>query len=99
MRSYTSFSDQPMTGMDPRRSRHTDNMDMCFSVYTMIIVELPTYAYRRVWALLRRQAEIYGLPAINAKRFSQIMCQNALLLERTTCCTSNETGTYMQSAP
>ena len=27
-----------------------------------------TYGYRRVWALLRRQAELDGMPAINAKR-------------------------------
>ncbi len=33
-----------------------------------VIGELPTYGYRRVWALLRRQAELDGMPAINAKR-------------------------------
>ncbi|VZZ91541.1 HTH-like domain protein (fragment) (plasmid) [Escherichia coli] len=35
-----------------------------------------------VWALLRRQAELDGMPAINAKRVYRIMRQNALLLER-----------------
>ncbi len=35
-----------------------------------------------VWALLRRQAELDGMPAINAKRIYRIMRQNALLLER-----------------
>ncbi len=39
------------------------------------------YGYRRVWALLRRQAELDGMPAINAKRVYRIMRQNALLLE------------------
>ncbi|EHH5165533.1 IS3-like element IS2 family transposase, partial [Escherichia coli] len=34
------------------------------------------------WALLRRQAELDGMPAINAKRVYRIMRQNALLLER-----------------
>ncbi|EMV5903885.1 DDE-type integrase/transposase/recombinase, partial [Escherichia coli] len=38
--------------------------------------------YRRVWAQLRRQAELDGMPAINAKRVYRIMRQNALLLER-----------------
>ncbi|EMX15031.1 HTH-like domain protein [Escherichia coli P0301867.1] len=47
-----------------------------------VIGELPTYGYRRVWALLRRQAELDGMPAINAKRVYRIMRQNALLLER-----------------
>ncbi len=32
--------------------------------------------------LLRRQAELDGMPAINAKHVYRIMCQNALLLER-----------------
>ncbi|MFS9881144.1 DDE-type integrase/transposase/recombinase [Salmonella enterica] len=44
--------------------------------------ELPTYGYRRVWARLRRQAELDGMPAINAKRVYRIMRQNALLPER-----------------
>ncbi|ENR0067336.1 IS3 family transposase, partial [Escherichia coli] len=47
-----------------------------------IIGELPTYGYRRVWALLRRQAELDGMSAINAKQVYRIMRQNALLLER-----------------
>ncbi|GAB5106096.1 hypothetical protein EC2021H102_47030 [Escherichia coli] len=42
-----------------------------------VIGELPTYGYRRVWALLRRQAEFDGMPAINAKRVYRIMHQNA----------------------
>ncbi|MGK3295896.1 IS3 family transposase, partial [Escherichia coli] len=42
-----------------------------------VIGELPTYGYRRVWALLRRQAELDGMPAINAKRVYRIMRQNA----------------------
>lgn len=39
------------------------------------------YGYRRVWALLRRQTELDGMAAINAKRVYRIMQQNALLLE------------------
>ncbi|WP_284069210.1 IS3 family transposase [Escherichia coli] len=62
-----------------------------------VIGELPTYGYRRVWALLRRQAELDGMPAINAKRVYRIMRQNALLLERKNRCTAIETGTYWQS--
>ncbi|ROW49365.1 IS3 family transposase [Escherichia coli] len=66
---------------DGRRSRHSDDTDVLLRIHH-IIGELPTYGYRRVWALLRRQAELDGMPAINAKRIYRIMRQNALLLER-----------------
>ncbi|EEU3950760.1 TPA: IS3 family transposase [Escherichia coli] len=66
---------------DGRRSRHTDDTDVLRRIHH-VIGELPTYGYRRIWALLRRQTELDGMPAINAKRVYRIMCQNALLLER-----------------
>ncbi len=66
---------------DGCRSRHTDDTDVLRRIHH-VIGELPTYGYRRVWALLRRQTELDGMPAINAKRVYRIMRQNALLLER-----------------
>ncbi len=66
---------------DGRCSRHTDDTDVLRRIHH-VIGELPTYGYRRVWALLRRQTEPDGMPAINAKRVYRIMRQNALLLER-----------------
>ncbi|CCI78768.1 unnamed protein product [Klebsiella pneumoniae subsp. rhinoscleromatis SB3432] len=66
---------------DGRRSRHSDDTDVLLRIHH-VIGELPTYGYRRVWALLRRQTEPDGMPAINAKRVYRIMRQNALLLER-----------------
>lgn len=66
---------------DGRRSRHTDDTDVLRRIHH-VIGELPTYGYRRVWALLRRQTELDGMPAINAKRVYRIMRQNVLLLER-----------------
>ncbi len=66
---------------DGRRSRHTDDTDVLRRIHH-VIGELPTYGYRRVWALLRRQTELDGMPAINAKRVYRIMRQNALLFER-----------------
>ncbi|MGU3203594.1 IS3 family transposase [Escherichia coli] len=68
---------------DGRRSRHSDDTDVLLRIHH-VIGELSTYGYRRVWALLRRQAELDGMPAINAKRVYRIMRQNALLLERKT---------------
>ncbi len=66
---------------DGRRSRHSDDTDVLLRIHH-VIGELPTYGYRRVWALLRRQAELDGMSVSNAKRVYRIMCQNELLLER-----------------
>ena len=65
---------------DGRRSRHSDDTDVLLRIHH-VIGELPTYGYRRVWALLRRQAELDGMLAINAKRVYRIMRQYAPLLE------------------
>ncbi len=66
--------------MDGRRSRHTDDTDVLLRIHH-VIGELPTYGYRGYGAA-RRQAELDGMPAINAERIYPIMRQNALLLER-----------------
>lgn len=48
----------------------------------MAVADLPTYGYRRVWALLRRESERDGLPVVNAKRVYRIMRTHNLFLER-----------------
>ena len=52
--------------MDGRRSRHTDDTDVLLRIHH-VIGELPTYGYRRVWALLRRQAELDEAPNVCKK--------------------------------
>jgi len=47
-----------------------------------IIATMPTYGYRRVWAILRRSAEAEGHPAPNHKRVYRVMRVHGLLLER-----------------
>lgn len=47
-----------------------------------LIADLPTYGYRRVHALLRRQAERDGRSAPNAKRVYRVMKVHGLLLQR-----------------
>ncbi|WP_418291960.1 IS3 family transposase [Methylobacterium durans] len=47
-----------------------------------LIADLPTYGYRRVHALLRRQAERDGRPAPNVKRVYRVMKAHDLLLQR-----------------
>ncbi|HBV3402874.1 TPA: IS3 family transposase [Klebsiella pneumoniae] len=66
---------------DRRRKRKPDDTDALARIHT-VIGDLPTYGYRRVWALLRRQSETDDMAVINAKRVYRIMRQNALLLER-----------------
>lgn len=47
-----------------------------------LIADLPTYGYRRVHALLRRQAEQDGRPTPNPKRVYRVMKVHGLLLQR-----------------
>jgi putative transposase len=47
-----------------------------------LIADLPTYGYRRVHALLRRQAEEDGRPCPNPKRVYRVMKLHGLLLQR-----------------
>ena len=49
-----------------------------------VIGELPTYGYRRVWAVLRRVAEAQGLQPANHKRIYRVMKAHGLLLRRHT---------------
>ena len=47
-----------------------------------LIADLPTYGYRRVHALLRRQTEPEGRPTPNVKRVYRVMKVHSLLLQR-----------------
>ena len=47
-----------------------------------LVAELPTYGYRRVHALLRRQAQETGRAAPNQKRVFRVMKVHGLLLKR-----------------
>ncbi|KGT86187.1 transposase [Erwinia typographi] len=72
---------RPDSWQDRRRKRQPDDTDALLRIHA-VIGELPTYGYRRVWALLRRQSEAEDLAAVNAKRVYRIMRQHALLLEQ-----------------
>ncbi|RSV14057.1 hypothetical protein CA236_17020 [Sphingomonas sp. ABOLG] len=48
----------------------------------LLVADLPTYGYRRVHALLRRQAEQAGRAAPNPKRVYRVMKVHGLLLQR-----------------
>nr|WP_211287053.1 IS3 family transposase [Halopseudomonas oceani] len=65
----------------PRR-RQALNDDVLVEQIKLTVSSLPSYGYRRVWALLRRQREQQALPPINVKRVYRVMRDHSLLLER-----------------
>jgi len=66
---------------DGRRNRPTDDGELVMRIQ-QAVADVPTYGYRRVWALLRRQSETEDLAPVNAKRVYRVMRDNRLLLER-----------------
>ncbi len=49
---------------DGRRARVTDDTGLVEEIQEHV-ARLPTYGYRRIWALLRRSREQTGAPCIN----------------------------------
>jgi putative transposase len=49
-----------------------------------LAMQRPTYGYRRLWALLRRQRRAQALPPVNAKRVYRLAKAHKLLLQRYT---------------
>lgn len=50
----------------------------------LAVADLPSYGYRRVSGLLRRQRENHSAAPVNAKRVYRVMRVHGLLLERRT---------------
>jgi putative transposase len=46
------------------------------------VAGLPSYGYRRIWALLRRSREMVGAPCVYHKRVYRVMREHKLLLRR-----------------
>ncbi|PPV39482.1 IS3 family transposase [Ectopseudomonas oleovorans] len=67
---------------EKRIRRRTFNDAALVERIQQAIGELPSYGYRRVWGLLRRQHEQQALPPINVKRVYRVMRDHDLLLER-----------------
>ncbi|MDH4554659.1 IS3 family transposase [Pseudomonas sp. BN417] len=67
---------------EKRIRRRTFNDAALVERIQQAIGELPSYGYRRVWGLLRRQYEQQALPPINVKRVYRVMRDHDLLLER-----------------
>lgn len=61
-----------------RRGEEAD--DEVLSRILGIISDMPSYGYRRVWAIMRKQLRNEGLPPVNAKRVYRVIREHNLLL-------------------
>ncbi|MBB5510740.1 transposase InsO family protein [Paraburkholderia sp. JPY681] len=66
---------------DGRSARLTDDAELVEEIQAHV-AHLPTYGYRRIWALLRRSLEHTSAPCINHKRVYRVMREHQLLLRR-----------------
>jgi putative transposase len=78
-RPHLASSRQPLAR---RRGRPTAPDAELLAAIQALVADLPSYGYRRVHALLRRQAECEGRPAPNVKRVYRVMKVHGLLLQR-----------------
>lgn len=68
-----------------RRGPQTRDGDLALAGEIRRLVDTrPTYGYRRITALLRREQRLTGLPMVNAKRVYRLMKKHGLLLARHT---------------
>ncbi|GGE53722.1 hypothetical protein GCM10007421_30190 [Halopseudomonas oceani] len=58
---------QPVPGSQPRRRRMLNDTALVEQI-KRAVGALPSYGYRRVWGLLRRQHEQQAQPPVNVKR-------------------------------
>lgn len=74
-----------LTGARPKRGPQTRDGDLELAAAIRRLVDArPTYGYRRIAALIKRERRAAGLPAINAKRVCRLMRKHGLLLARHT---------------
>ncbi|WP_175166533.1 IS3 family transposase, partial [Paraburkholderia fynbosensis] len=72
---------RPADWRDGRSARKTDDAGLVEEI-RLTVSDLPSYGYRRVWGMLRRQREGRGIAPINAKRVYRVMRVHGLLLQR-----------------
>lgn len=65
--ALNTLKHRPGDWQDGIKKRQTDDADVLERIHG-VIGEAPTYVYRRVWALLRRQSEAMEMALINANR-------------------------------
>jgi putative transposase len=72
-------------GTRPRRElqERAGDVELADAIRSLVDAR-PTYGYRRIAALLKRQRRSDGLPTVNTKRVYRLMKKHGLLLERHT---------------
>jgi putative transposase len=70
---------RPADWQDGRKSRQTDDAPVVEEI-RRVVVNLPSYGYRRVWGMLRDEREAKGLVPFNAKRIYRVMSMHGLLM-------------------
>lgn len=79
----SNIAEQVKAGVGKSRpGRPAQPDDELLAAIRSIIADMPSYGYRRVWALLRRAARSEGRPAPNHKRVYRVMKAHGLLLQR-----------------
>ncbi|MBI0360540.1 IS3 family transposase [Burkholderia oklahomensis] len=71
---------RPADWRDGRTARRTDDAGLVEEI-RLSVADLPSYGYRRVWGLLRRQRENQSAAPVNAKRVYRVMRVHGLLLQ------------------
>ncbi|AYR24479.1 IS3 family transposase [Herbaspirillum rubrisubalbicans] len=66
---------------DGRSVRKVDDSGLLEEI-ELHVASLPSYGYRRIWALLRRSRESLGQACVNHKRVYRVMREHELLLRR-----------------
>jgi transposase InsO family protein len=74
---------RPGDWQDGRGARQPDDTGLVDEIRGAV-AHLPSYGYRRVWGVLRRERARQGAPALNAKRVYRVMRVHGLLLQRKT---------------
>lgn len=72
---------RPSEWKDGRSRRVVDDAGLVQTI-RCVVRDLPSYGYRRVWALVRRHSEAQGVATANPKRVYRVMREHDLLTRR-----------------
>ena len=75
---------RPAAWSDRRRQRTPRDDNELLAEITTEVAALPSYGYRRAWALVNRRRDTEGRPRVNHKRVYRLMREHSLLLTRHT---------------
>jgi len=82
---------RPADWQDGRSARKTDDAGLVDEI-RLLIADLPSYGYRRVWGMLRCERESRHEAPVNAKRVYRVMRVHDLLLHSWAATTGGHSG-------